>query len=61
MTSDKLAELVWRHADSFQNLAQGALGHVLAAVDRYGDGTSVRMPHEVVAALDPRDGEANAL
>lgn len=24
-------------------------------------GTSVRMPHEVVAALDPRDGEADAL
>ena len=33
----------------------------MATMDRDGDGTPVRMAHDVVAAVDPCDSEADAL
>ena len=61
MTSEERSELVGSHADTVQDLAQGAFGHVLTSVNRHGNRTAVEMAHEVVAALDARDGEAGPL
>jgi hypothetical protein len=60
MASEQRAELIGRHADAGQDLAQGALGNVLARVDRHGNHEAVRMAHEVVAALDASDDESGA-
>ena len=42
-------------------MMQRALEQILATVDWYGHGTPVRVAHDVVAAVDPRDNEADAL
>jgi hypothetical protein len=57
MTSKQRAELIGGHADASQDAAQGSLEQILAAVDRHGHGTPVRMAHDVVATIDSRDGE----
>jgi hypothetical protein len=61
MISEQLAELVRRHASSSQDAAYGALEKISAAMYRYSDSTSVRVAHDVMATVDPRDNEASAL
>jgi hypothetical protein len=61
MTSEQCAELVHGHADNGQNVAQGALGYVTSRVDRYGDCTSIRVPHHVMASSYPHHCESGAL
>jgi hypothetical protein len=57
MTSEQRTELIRSHADGGNDAAQGALEKVFAAVDGYGYRTPIRMAHDVVAAIDPRDRE----
>jgi hypothetical protein len=59
--SKQLPEFVRAHADDGQDVPQGALGHVLAVVDRDWDSTPIGMPHHVMATVDPLDAEASAL
>ena len=61
MTSEQCAELIGGHADSDEDAAQGPLEQILAAVDWHRHGTPVRMAHNVMAAVDPRDSEAGTL
>lgn len=61
MTSEQRAELIGGHADGGEDATQGALEQILAAVDWHGHGTAVRMAHDVVATVDPRDGKASFL
>ena len=60
ITSEQAAKLIRSHANRVQYAAQGAFEEILVAVDRYGDGTPIRMAHDVVTAVDPRDGETGA-
>ena len=57
MTSEQRAELVGGHADGGEDAAQGALEQIFAAVDGHGHGTPIRMAHDVVATIYPRDSE----
>ena len=61
MMSEQRAELIGGHANGVKDAAQGALEQILAAVDRHGHGTPVRMAHDMVATVDPRDSEAGTL
>jgi hypothetical protein len=61
MTSEQCAELFGSHADSGKDATQGALEQILAAVDGYGHGPPIRMAHDVVTAVDPRDNEVGTL
>ena len=61
MTLKQRAELIGCHADGGKDAAQGALEQILVAVNRHGHGATVRMAHDVMAAVDPRDGEADTL
>jgi hypothetical protein len=61
MTSKKRPKLIGGHADAGKDAAQGALEQILAAMDRHGHGTPVRMAHDVVATINPRDSEAGTL
>jgi hypothetical protein len=61
MTSEQRAELIWGHADGGKDAAQGALEQILAAMNRHGHGTPVRMTHDVVATIDSRNSEADTL
>jgi hypothetical protein len=61
MTSKQRAELIGGHTDACKDAAQGALEQILAAVDRHSHGTPVRMAHDVMATVDPRDSEADTL
>jgi hypothetical protein len=61
MTSEQRAELIGGYADGGDDAAQGTLEQILAAMDRYSNGTPIRMAHDVVATIDPRHNEADAL
>jgi hypothetical protein len=59
--SEQLAELVRGKPDAGQDLAHGAPRDFVACMDRHSDRTAVRMPHEVMAAPDAHDTEADSL
>jgi hypothetical protein len=61
MSLKQRAELIGGHADIGKDATQGALEQILTAVDRNGHGTPVRMAHDVVATVDPRDSKAGTL
>lgn len=60
MTSEQCPELIHGHADNGQNVAQGALGHVTARMDRYRDRKSIGVLHHVMASSYPRHRESGA-
>jgi hypothetical protein len=61
MRSEELAELVRGHADDGEDVPQGALGHVLARVDRDGNPAPIGVLHHVVAAIYPLNDETGTL
>jgi hypothetical protein len=61
MTSEQRAELIGGHPDGGKDAAQGALEQILTPMNWHGNGTPVRMAHDVVATIDPRHNEADAL
>ena len=60
MTSKQRAERQG-HAGRAKDAAQRALEQILAAVDRHGHRTPVRMAHDMVATVDAGDSEASPL
>lgn len=60
-TSEQRAELIGSRADAGKDAAQGALEQIPVAVNRHRHGTSVRMAHDVMATVDPRDSESGPL
>lgn len=61
MTSEQLAEVVRRHADVRENVAQRTLGHVSPTVDWDGGAPPIRVAHDVMATGDAYACKAYAL
>jgi hypothetical protein len=61
IASEQAAKLIRSNANRVQDAAQGSLEKILAAVDRYGHRPSIRMAHDVVTAVDPRDRKTGTL
>ncbi len=53
----QLPEVIFGQADNCQDVPQRSLGHVPAGMDRYRNGSTVRVFHDMVAATDPNHRE----
>ena len=56
----QLPEVIFSQAHDGQDVAQSSLGQIPSPMDRYRNGPTVRVPHDVVAATDPNHLEAGS-